>query len=136
MKRLIAGPDNIEEAIDLNNLGNLFFETGKLPLAADYFRKAIAVKRANFPGTHPSLATSLNNLGSACIDLKCYSEAEGALKEALRIRQATLSADHPAIGDTLNNLAVLAERQERYELARNYRMQAMSAPAPKAPGRI
>ena len=102
-------------AVTLNNLGALYWSTGRLAEAEKAYSEALTIYRelaARDPGAYRSnTAAILNNLGVLYGDIGQRAEAEKAFSEALTIRRdlATRNpgAYRPDVAMILNNLGGL-----------------------------
>ena len=102
-------------ALTLNNLGNLYRETGRLAEADKAFSEALTIRRdlaAHDPGAYrPDVALTLNNLGILYWNTGRLAEADKAYSEALTIYRDLAAHDPGAyrqdVALTLNNLGIL-----------------------------
>ncbi len=101
------GPDAIELAGILGNLGNLLHELGELPAARAALERALAIEENAYGPGHPAVASSLVQLGNVLVDSGCLPEAHAAIERALAIQEDLYGSDHPELAHTLNNLGIL-----------------------------
>ncbi len=90
----------------LSNVGNTYADMGKLDLAVDYLRRAVAGGRA-FPDRDGelNLARFINNLGSVYFDQGDYQNAVTMFREAMSIRARLVGEESDVYAITLTNLA-------------------------------
>jgi len=128
------GEEHPYTAASHNNIGNSLLEQGRhiawddearaqpyFEQAEDHYRKAIAIRRANFKTEdHPSVALNLHNLGEAQRFQGHNQDARQTLTRALEIKRHHMDADHPSIALTATALGrvlvALGETQEALEL--------------------
>jgi tetratricopeptide (TPR) repeat protein len=120
IRERIQGPNHLDTAISLNNLGYL------LRVQADYagaqlrYERSLAIREKMLGSDHPDIANCLNNLG---IVLREQGDLAGALthhERALAIREKVLGFDHPDTASTLSNLGVLLQAQSDRAGARSH----------------
>ena len=111
------GNDHPDVAQSLNNLANLYSDTGRYQEAEPLLKEALAIRRKRLGNDHPSVAQSLNNLAVLYYETGRYQEAEPLYKEALAIYRKLFGNDHPDVARSLNNLAVLYKATGRYQEA-------------------
>jgi len=109
IRRRAPGPESLDVAQSLDNLGQLARERTRYDQAAQYHREALAMRRRLLDPREPAVAESLSNLGLALRELGKYAEAEPLVKEALAIRREKLGPEHV---NTLTSLNVLGDIQE------------------------
>ena len=93
----IFGPDAVETAKVLNDLGILYKCIGRFPDARRHYRRALSIiRRIGDPGAI-ELASLYHNLGG--LDHACgrYVRAEIFTRRAVAIRQKALGPEHPAV---------------------------------------
>ena len=94
----------------LNNLGNLYSDTGRLADADKAFSEALTIFRdlaAHDPGAYrPDVATTLNNLGLLYSDTGRLADAGRAYSEALTIYR-DLPPNNPAYASRIASLTKL-----------------------------
>ncbi|MFT3836056.1 MAG: serine/threonine-protein kinase [Myxococcaceae bacterium] len=98
-----GGDAELEASLD-NNLGVLAWTQGKSAEAADWYGKAVELRKKTLGPNHPLVARSLSNLGAALRAQGKYDDAIAAYKQAQGIEEAVLDPSHPAVAETLNNL--------------------------------
>lgn len=111
-KRL--GPDDLEVAIDVNNLGLLYHAQGRYLESKSLSERSLVIREKALGPDDVLVAVSLNNLAFSYLALGQTTEAEPLLSRSLAIRQKALKPDDPNLGTALNNLAALYRVQGKY----------------------
>jgi tetratricopeptide (TPR) repeat protein len=94
-------------ATTLNNLGELYRETGQIDDATPRLQKALEIMR-ELPGNHKmGIATTQNNLGLVYMGQQRFDEAERHLTVARDLRLEELGEDHWLYAQSINNLGHL-----------------------------
>eukprot|EP00971_Amphidinium_carterae_P016706 329791-Amphidinium_carterae.1 len=65
IKEAHYGPDHIEVAQTLNDLGNAYGRLGDAKKTRDYLERALRIQEAQYGVDLPNVAKTLNNLGIA-----------------------------------------------------------------------
>ena len=112
----IFGAEDPEVTYGLNNLGALYFNTGRFNEAEPLFCRVLAIREKTLGLEHLDVSASLNNLAGLYLSTD-YAKAEPLLKRALTIRETALGPDHPDLAQSLNNLAGLYYTTDRYSEA-------------------
>ena len=137
MSEEMLGPESVEYADALIELGNLLQKRGEYADAEDLFgpehlavagtllnlaniteqfnpreslplyERTLEIYKKALGPEHPSVALTLQNLGLAHFNLGDYETAERLQKKSLQMREKTLGTDHPLIASNLGNLAIL-----------------------------
>src|SRR5262249_38843715 len=81
------GPNSLEAAASLNDLGLELMVQHKLPEAEKVHAEALAIRQKRLGQEHADTATSLNDLAAVYRDEGRLKQAETMALEALRIRQ-------------------------------------------------
>ncbi len=89
----------------LSYLGATQYEEGRYKIAAESFRKAIALRGDD--------GVLLSWLGLSFLELAEWSEAEPLMRRALTISEKSLGTEHPNVATGLNNLATLLQNTNR-----------------------
>ena len=100
----VFGPDHLEVAGCLNNMGVCMRDLGRQIEAQHMHRRALRIRQALLGREHPDVAMSLNNLASCLYDLGDLQEAQPMLRRALDIAVKTLGEDHPLTLNVRANL--------------------------------
>ncbi|MCB9565127.1 MAG: tetratricopeptide repeat protein [Kofleriaceae bacterium] len=120
------GPDHVEVAAVLNNLGEVYRDMGRFDDAQVAFRRALAIAERGLGPEHPNVAALLNNLGSALWSQGRFEEAEPMVRRSLALDEATFGPDHPRIAVSLLNLGGFLNAQGRTAEARTYLERALA----------
>jgi eukaryotic-like serine/threonine-protein kinase len=104
------GADHPYTAASHNNIGNSRLEQGRhiswddperaqpyFAEAEQQYRKAVAIREANFGSEHASVALNLHNLGEAQRLQGNYADARKTLERTLEIKRQHMAEDHPSI---------------------------------------
>jgi CHAT domain-containing protein len=94
-------------AASLNNLGAVYYQTGRYAEVEQLYQQALAVQRVALGETHPNIAASLNNLAELYKSMGNYEQAEPLLQQALDMQSSLLGEEHFVVALILNNLAAL-----------------------------
>jgi tetratricopeptide (TPR) repeat protein len=89
------GPDHVEVAEDLSNLGTLMREMGRLPAAVELLRRALLLNRAALGAAHPTVALDLDALGAVLQEQGQLREAESYYAKALEITDLDTPGTRP-----------------------------------------
>jgi len=123
MQIAALGSTHPEIANCYNNLGNIASDEGDLTRAADYYRRALAIREKTVPaGDDPgNLADVLNNLGLVALQQRRLDEAYDFQRRALEVRES-IDPDGPDMSVSLANLgAIEVERGRVGEGLADYR---------------
>lgn len=96
---------------DLNALGALYHQAGRLGNASDAYRRALAVFEATYGTDHFEVAMTCANLAVLHGDQGRFRAAEVLGRRSLRILEAVLGPDHAEVGLTLLSLAAALDGQ-------------------------
>jgi len=98
----------------LNNLAQLYAQTGRDAEAEPIYKRAIAVMEKTNGLDSADIAPELTNLAALYQRQSRYDEAEPLFKRALALWERAHGPSHPDVGKALNNLATLYEREDRH----------------------
>jgi tetratricopeptide (TPR) repeat protein len=111
IRERVLGPEHVETAGSLNDLGILLCNQGHLGEARAMAERALAIREKSLGPEHPLTATSLNNL-AVVLQLQGDLNAARPLRErALAIFEKVLGPEHFRTANNLNNLAGLLQAQ-------------------------
>jgi CHAT domain-containing protein len=108
------------EATILGQLGNLYFDQGRLSKAESLYSRAYDLAIERWGSNHQNPSEHLNNLGRVCMKQGLYAQAESLCSEALQKRAGDIGLDHPWTVYQLLNLADLHALQGNQALAEFY----------------
>ena len=114
-------------AVSLEDLANVWSETGELEEAEALYRQAFDLRRKTYGERHPAVATSLNQLAGGLFDLGRYQEAEPLYLQALELREGLFGEEHAQVATTVNDLAVLYHQMGELERAEPLYRRALRA---------
>ncbi len=120
LNRLIDHPEGI--AANLNNLGAIALEQGKLADAEKYYRDAL--RMAEEAGNGRGLGEALNNLGVVYTKLGRWNEADTQFQQALGYARS-LPPHSSLLPLTLTHLGDVARHHKDYQQALNLYRQAL-----------
>jgi len=115
LQRQLFGPQSLEVATSLDDLGATHRKTGNLAAAEAAFAEAVAIRRRVTGNEHPDLATSMDNLANIRRRQGRASEAEALAREALAMRRELLGSEHLAVAESLRTLCILLGDARRHE---------------------
>ena len=120
------GPDAVEVATYVNNLGYVLGNQGDLEGAKKYYGRALAIDEAGRGPDHPKVAIRLNNLGGVLRDQGDLDGATKHLERALAIDEAAFGPDPPKVAIRLNNLGIVLRARGDLEGARKHFERALA----------
>lgn len=122
----ISGTDNPEYASNLNNLAELYRNTGQFEKAEKLYLKTIEIERRVFGDINPSLAITYDNLGLLYSGADKMKEAEEYCLKSLTIKQNTFGTNNPVCSDVMASLAYIYEKTGKISEAEKYYTQSIS----------
>jgi tetratricopeptide (TPR) repeat protein len=105
IRRRLLGPQHVDIAESLDDLGDLTRRSGDYAGAEQPLRESLAMRRSILGENHPDVAESLNDLGVLLQALGNYAEAESLLRESMETFRKVHAGDHPDVAESLDNLA-------------------------------
>ena len=121
----VGGPEQIAVAIDLNNLGSLYWEQGKYEEAESSLTRAMTIWKQQ-DQEHPGAAECFNNLACVYQTMGRYKEAEPLFLHALNIDEQVFGPEHSEVAIDLSNLAEIYRALGRYEEAKSLLERALA----------
>jgi tetratricopeptide (TPR) repeat protein len=115
-----VGPDSVQVAYALSNLGYALDENGRYDEALAADQRALAIEERTLGVDHPDLGYVLNNLGNAYSDLGRLEEADIYYRRSLTVRERALGPEALVVADVLNNLGIVAYARKQYVPAADY----------------
>jgi CHAT domain-containing protein/Tfp pilus assembly protein PilF len=110
------------EALNFNNIGQIYFSQGKNEQALKLYQQALAIYQAN---KYPlGIAVTLNHIGRIHTNTGKYNQAIEANQQALTNYKAV--GDRTGEGVTLSNLGQIYQKQQQYEKALSLYQQALA----------
>ncbi len=113
-------------------IGDTFVALGRYEDAVPVLRRALEIRKANYPEGSLEIAQSLDRLADPLSLLSNLKEAEQLLREALAMRRRALPASDPSVGTAMNNLAQILLLQGNYSEAESLLREAVQMEAPIA----
>jgi tetratricopeptide (TPR) repeat protein len=108
------------------NIGNCYFELGKLNLAEQNLARSVAIrKKHQTPARHPDFIHALMSLGNIYGERQQYERAISQHKEALDLASETLPYYHPLLGMCYLNLAGDYKDSRQFKKAKETYLQAI-----------
>ena len=114
-----------EIADSFNKLGNVFFNSGKIEEAKDYFQKSFDLRKVLYGHRHPNVAASLSNLGSVHSEMGDLATARDFFQRSHVLREENYGEMHPYVADSLSNLGILYSKICSHEKAIQYHERAL-----------
>jgi len=114
MRRQTFGPESLEAAASLKDLGLVLMTQHKVSDAEKAHAQALAIRRRLLGDENADTATSLNDLAAAYRDQGKLNEAEAMAQDALRIRTTLLGDEHLDVADSWRNLSIIYGSQGRW----------------------
>lgn len=131
LRREALGPEHVEVAEVLNELGDLAWSQGQYTQAEPLYQQAQALWEAALGPRHPKVATALNNLATLSLNQGQHARARELAERALAILEAAGSS-HPEAANSLSTLAILhrvqgqfAKAEQMYKRALDIREKAL-----------
>ncbi|XP_071791220.1 nephrocystin-3-like [Asterias amurensis] len=125
LQELATGPDSLELAKTLNELGVLYYLQSDTSNAELNLQRSLSIRESFLGEQHLDVAQSLNNLAALYNDNKELSKAGVLYERVLFIRKALLPAHHPTVVSSIRNLGMLYRKQGKYAEAEPLYIQAV-----------
>jgi CHAT domain-containing protein/Tfp pilus assembly protein PilF len=103
----ILGSEDLEVALSLNNLAELYVQTGDYKRAESSYQRAITIYEKRPDGGFHLVAILLNNLAFLYQEKGEYAKAKPLYRRALKIYEQTVGGEDHYVGTSLINLARL-----------------------------
>lgn len=111
---LEKGPPSKDLAGAINNLAQLYGQTGRDAEAEPLYKRSIAMQELTVGLNSVEIGPVLNNLAALYQRQQRYADAEPLFRRVLVLSERQLPAGHPDLGRAINNLATNYERQDRH----------------------
>jgi tetratricopeptide (TPR) repeat protein/CHAT domain-containing protein len=118
LQEAARGPETIDVAESLDNLGGVLIARGDLSAARPILERSIAIKEKVLGPRDPRIAIAWSYLGAALAAKEENAEALAAFQRALAIQEASLGPAHPHVAMSLINMAALRMRTAEHAVAR------------------
>lgn len=119
------GPDHIQTAMWLNQLGLLYSQIGDYDQAEQAYLRSLNIKEKAKKPNHLAVAVTLLHLGDLYVTKGEFARAEPLLQRARAIREKVLGPDHPDVAQTLASLGRLKLFLGDYAAAETLERQAL-----------
>lgn len=120
------GPDSLEAAAVLNQLGMLGKFDGRFDEAEAAYRRALRITEQTVGLEHELAATLLHNLGGLERARGRFKEGEPYARRAVAIRERLVGPDHTETAADVAALAALLDGQGKYEEAERLYLRALA----------
>jgi CHAT domain-containing protein/tetratricopeptide (TPR) repeat protein len=124
LKQNALGPDDLEVAVSLANLGLVLRRVGKLDEAQHTYDRALRIRETALGPAHPDVARTLAALAALANNRGDFAKARELGERALDIAEGAQPADPVLVAVAANNLAIAlyelsdySSSQQRLELA-------------------
>ncbi len=125
IRHQLLGAYHLDTACTLNDLGELYLNSGRYQEAEHWLEEALALRRQALGEEHPAVAQTLYNLASLYRTQGAYLKAEPFYLEALHIREAISGVDPVLVAQSYYGLARLYYSQGKYHQAETFCMQSL-----------
>jgi CHAT domain-containing protein/Tfp pilus assembly protein PilF len=125
IRRKELGPEHLDVAQSMNNLGNIYYYKGEYEKAELLYQDSLALRKKMLGPEHHQVAASLNNLALIYYDQGDYEKAEQIHQRVLAILEKTLGAEHPQVANSLNNLAISYRAKGDYDKAESIQQRVL-----------
>ncbi|HKQ56992.1 MAG TPA: tetratricopeptide repeat protein [Candidatus Eisenbacteria bacterium] len=119
IKERILGPDDLEVASSLNNLGAMLFTMRNFAAARPPYERALAIRQKSLGPDHADVGISLANLGGALINLNEFAAARDTLTRAITVLEKPPGPNTAAMVNALGDLAGALKGMGDYAAARS-----------------
>jgi eukaryotic-like serine/threonine-protein kinase len=113
----IERPEGLKTANALLSMAHAYHEMGKLDLAEEAFKRALAIREDRLGRDHPNVGVIVSALATLYGTAGRYDEANAHFERALRIQEGSLGPDHPSLATPLANWSFTLLEQEKYDQA-------------------
>jgi CHAT domain-containing protein/Tfp pilus assembly protein PilF len=117
LKEELLGPDHVDVAESLTNLGVIEFILGDHKSSQASWERALAIRERTLGPEDPGVAQLLNNLANLYTNIGDLAKAREFNARALEIREQVLGPEHALVAQSLNNLAILLTESGDYAQA-------------------
>ncbi|HNH83859.1 MAG TPA: CHAT domain-containing protein, partial [Acidobacteriota bacterium] len=117
IREKLRGPEHLEIAESLSNLGSLYRTLKKTEPAQLLLERALALREKLLGDDDPEVAETRNRLGLMYSSQRNFAKAEPLLAKNLAISERVLGPDHLQTATYLNNLAQLYQFKGEYQRA-------------------
>jgi len=115
----------LQQAVFLNNLGNVYSQLSKHLKAIDSYRRALVIRESLLGSEHPEVAVTLGNLANTYVLLGEWKQAEEMNLRALDSFEKFYGANHTELTGVLVNLGTVCRKQGELHKSREYYERAL-----------
>jgi CHAT domain-containing protein/Tfp pilus assembly protein PilF len=130
IREAALGPDHLDTATSLNNLGSVYLMAGRYDQATLAYGRAYGIRLEALGRDHHDVAVVLNNIAQVEYVLGDFAAAREKTEEAIRIFTVHYGAEHPRVADLVDNLGRILLRQGDPEQAAYYIRKALEVLEP------
>jgi tetratricopeptide (TPR) repeat protein len=113
----LYGPDSLEVAVSLHNIGGLKHAQGQFAAAEEPGRRAWEISRRHLGENHPTSMADAAAYAAILDGLERYAESELIHNQVLAFMVQHFGEEHTEVAATLHNLAAVLDRQGRFGAA-------------------
>jgi CHAT domain-containing protein/tetratricopeptide (TPR) repeat protein len=117
LKEQHLGPNHVETADSLHNLGTVHLQRGEFPLAVAALERSLAIRTAVLGADATEVADTLDQLGLALVRLERFREADQTLAKSQHIRERASEQAPLALAETYELVALLYRWTDNYQAA-------------------
>ncbi|MEP6918197.1 MAG: tetratricopeptide repeat protein, partial [Acidobacteriota bacterium] len=117
-KERLLGPDALDLAASLDNLGDVHVQRGEFRLAIPLYERSLSVRLHQLAPDDAAVAESLDHVALPLIRLERFDDARRVLVRAQKIRDPRSSADPIGLARTLELVALLNRYAGDYAAAK------------------
>jgi len=125
MQLKALGPDHLEVAKTMHNIGVSHRHNKDLDQALEYYYKALRIFELNLGKENLDTARTLHNIGGVYRRQNEYDKAMSCFRDVLKVRRALLGDCHPSVSITLVSIAAVLRRSGKKEEANKYYSEAL-----------
>jgi len=125
MQLKALGPDHLEVAKTLHNIGVSHRHNKDLDQALEYYHKALRIFELNLGKENLDTARTLHNIGGVYRRQNEYDKAMTCFRDVLKVRRTLLGDCHPSVSITLVSIAAVLRRSGKKEEANKYYSEAL-----------
>jgi tetratricopeptide (TPR) repeat protein len=114
IREAVLGPDHVEVATSLVNLGNLWGDKGEYDEARRMYERAIDIRIRALGPEHFDVAFAINGLGGVYMALGQDDEALRHFEQANAMIERSLGPDHIELAPSCNNIGVIHWKRGEY----------------------
>ncbi|CAB1114945.1 unnamed protein product [Ectocarpus sp. CCAP 1310/34] len=117
IKKAVLGPEHLQVADTLCQLGVSAGEAGRLDQVEGLLRRCLAIRRKKLGQEDMQVACTLSELGACLRKAGQWGEAENLLRRCLTIEETKLGPEDVQVATTLQQLGVYARESRQMEQA-------------------